>query len=273
MSSYRIASLAYPRQYWADHGDEIIATANELNDDKWSFREARQLASNGLRTRSFEATGGELRQVWIQGLAIFLLAALVPMTGTWLGFIIGFHDANFAGPTWTLALLTATSAGMAFSTRWTVMAPVGVAIAAGLALDESSLVGGLVAGAVLTAPIALLGNGRRIVSPKTLLALTVMSVAISAFDGGTAAFISPNAIGLVGLLLVRFDPRILAAGTWHALTVAAMSGWFLAFPPDDTFFPEPRGLPVMAKVLVVALPVTFIFATIVVRTARTTARP
>jgi len=56
MSSYRITRRAYPTEYWDAHGEEIIDTANEIHDDKWSFRESRQLISNGLRTRSFEAS-------------------------------------------------------------------------------------------------------------------------------------------------------------------------------------------------------------------------
>lgn len=218
MSEYRIVSRFYPTQYWTEHGPEIIATAKELNRNKWSFRESRQLAANGLRTRSFEATGGELRHVWVQGLAIWLLVILLNMSRGWVGQFLSFNGAK--EPTWSSAVVLVALIAMAFSTRWPAILLVASALlTSSFAEDGSPVWLGLVLAAVATMPVAVFGDGRRIASPTVLGLLFVAVTAATSFW-----FISPLLIGpallVLGLAIVRLDARLLAAATIHAATIA-----------------------------------------------------
>jgi len=88
MSRYRIVTQTYPADYWREHGEEIVGTANEMNDDRWSFRESRRLLVAGLQTQGLRATGGSVRQVWISGLTMALLLVVLELaSGTLLGLI------------------------------------------------------------------------------------------------------------------------------------------------------------------------------------------
>lgn len=237
MSNYRIVSQAYPTNYWTAHGDEIITTANELHNDKWSFRESRQLLSNGLRARSFEATAGELKNVWAQGAAIWLFALL-------LQFVIAAISVRLdllpglvmEGSVWGPFVAGLALIAMSISTRWPVLA----LIASALALPT---IEGITRGpfdiafiAVLIVAVGLLakfGGGRRVVSPLGLLAIVAVSLALAVF-----AIFGPGLFMIAGLILgpaiVRLDARLSAATTLMVLysALAMLAGFFT--PADAT---------------------------------------
>ncbi len=64
MTRYGLVSRTYPSGYWERNGDEIRALADEINDGRWSMREAMSLFHTGLRTRARLAVGGTTQGVW-----------------------------------------------------------------------------------------------------------------------------------------------------------------------------------------------------------------
>lgn len=273
MSSYWIARRAYPTDYWAAHGDEIVDTANELHNT-WSFRESRQLVSNGLRTRSFEATGGDVQQVWVQGLTIFLLAVTIPMIGSLVGFTIGLHDVNFAGPDWSLIPVAIGAFAMTFSTRWPVMFPMTAAMATSAILDESSLAIAVPISLFVASIISFLGNGRPVFSPKTFVVLVLATTLTSPFDVGGS--LAPILLLVVGLAIARFDARVLAAFAILSTSILAMAIGFVLFPDTTTTFVDVNsgGRPISIEVLMVGVPLVLacLTGTIVMVTTRRSAR-
>lgn len=269
MSSYRIASRAYPTEYWAEHGGEIVATANELNNDKWSFRESRQLLSNGLRTRSYEATGGELRQVWVQGLAIFLLMTMLQTVTSWAGaYASGVNELAYTMSDWTFVPLAIATLLMAYSTRWPVMLLITTSILVGGATDSGGTIWLGVAVVVLTTfPIALFGDGRRVISPGVLLVAFVVLTASTATWLFGPGLLTP-ALLIGGLALARFDARLLAAATWYGLFVAVLMGVSAIVSNETLTIVSVLGLPVELVIATGALVVAGIFATIVVTSTR-----
>lgn len=274
MSSYRIASLAYPRQYWAEHGDEIIETANELSNDNWSFRESRQLVSNGLRTRSFEATGGDLRQVWVQGLAIFLFVALLQGLSGWLGHVLGLAPDNveIVGPTWMFIALGLATTTFAISTKWPAMLFIAACLFTNALTDAAGPIALTVTVvAMTTIPIATFGNGRRLLSPAALAATLTLATASTGFWFFGPGLLSPLTF-VVGLALVRFDPRLLAAATTYTAFVFTIMTVSVLFPDPNIVVDSVLGFPVELFIGLGALAVTGVLATVVNRSARRTTR-
>ena len=216
MSHYRLVSRAYPADYWEAHGAEIVATANELHDDHWSFRESRQLLANGLRTRSLEATGGSVRQVWISGLTIAVFLIVIQFaTAVVLDFIGVDEFGPLVEPGWTRIGALASLAAMSISTRWPTMLVVAIVLGS---TDSSSsqdwLFTVLIVG--ICGTIAFAGRGRRVMSPIAMLVLLGVLVGSSHlfFVFGPGLLIP--AILIVSVVLVRFDGRLAAATSIYA---------------------------------------------------------
>lgn len=244
MSNYRIVTRSYPTGYWAEHGQEIIATANEIHDGAWSFRESRQLLSNGLRTRSLEATGGELRNVWVEGLKIWLFALLLQFViaalSVWFSLnpdIVAVMEVSPLGPVIAAAALV----GMSVSTRWPVLtlAAMALLVPAIEGTQNPRSIDVVITVFVLFAVgfIARFGSGRRVVSPAALAALLVASLLITRvwiFGPGLLL------IGglLIGLLVVRLDARLVAAtAVMVAFAASGMFARLTSVDPTDTFGP------------------------------------
>ncbi len=272
MSNYRIASLAYPREYWAEHGDEIIATANELNNDSWSFRESRQLVSNGLRTRSFEATGGDLRQVWVQGLAIFLFISLLQGVSGWVGSLIGIKHVEVAGPVWVFVGFAVSLVALSISTRWPVMLLIAMtAIATAIGDSDTPLAMSIIIVAVISIPIAIYGNGRPVMSPRALAAAFVVVTASTSFWFFGPSFLTPVLL-LVGLLVVRFDQRLLAAAATNAAFVVFVMVTAMMFSEPGMSFETVNGFPVELFVAAGAVCAAAVMAAIVTFSTRRSTR-
>lgn len=219
MSNYRIVSRAYPTEYWDEHGGEILATANELNDDRWSFRESRQLASNGLRTRSFEATGGQLRHIWTQGLAIFLFITLLQGTSAWVSSVVGlFDELVVTGPSWMFAGLSVALFALSVSTRWPLMLFVVTTLVAPMVADGVDRLS-LVVLSLMAVLIAAFGNGQRVIPPTATAAVFIASAATTSYSFFGPGLLTP-ALFVVGLIAVRLDQRLLAAAASYAAFVA-----------------------------------------------------
>lgn len=72
---YQLAARSYPTDYRSERGEEIVATALELNDNRFSLREAGALFAGGLRARAQAGLAGDGGSVLVSGLrvGIFLL--------------------------------------------------------------------------------------------------------------------------------------------------------------------------------------------------------
>lgn len=268
MSSYRIASRAYPTEYWAEHGGEIVATANELNNDKWSFRESRQLLSNGLRTRSFEATGGELRQVWVQGLLIFFFTSLLQGVSGWLGYLLGLNFVETAGPWWMFASFGLALATLTISTRWPAMLFIATCmLLIGFTDSGGPILLTIVAVALTTLPIAVFGNGRRLLSPGALIGILTLATASTGFWFFGPGLLSPLLL-IAGLAVVRFDPRLLAAATIYSVFVCVILTASMLFPEPGITVESVNGLPVELVISLGALGLAAVLAAIVTQSTR-----
>lgn len=91
MSNYRIARLAFPAALSKTEADDIVATANELGDGRWSARQSVGLVSYGLRTRGRLATNGRRRRYWAQGIGFGLVALYAAR-----GLMWGLHATGLA---------------------------------------------------------------------------------------------------------------------------------------------------------------------------------
>lgn|GEM_PF-2954589 len=223
MSDYRFVSLSYPGDYWAEHGPEIIETANEVHGDAWSFRESRHLLATGLRTRSLDATGGSIRQTWISGLAIAVFLVLLVGASLSLLELLGFEEfAVVAEP--PLAKIGAIVAviAMSHSTRWPSMAFALATFGAASTLSEPRLdnVIFFLVIAVAVGLVAFAGTGRRVISPTALAVLLAVIVASArwGFFLGSGPFLL--SLVVTGIALVWLDPRFAAAVSIYCLFVA-----------------------------------------------------
>ncbi len=223
MSAYRIVRRAYPTNYWSDHGSEIIETANELNGDSWSFRESRELLSNGLRTRGLEATDRDIRQVWIQGLTIFVFTVLIQMVSALLASELGLlPNLQLTYPRWGTPLVALALVAMTISTRWPVMLAVAAVVGApGLTNTWAVPHGLLLIGLFLaTAIAATQGTGRRVLSPWILLAAITVSLGTIKFFFFGPGLAVPVLL-ILGLATVRLDARLAAVASIHAFFYSA----------------------------------------------------
>jgi hypothetical protein len=105
MSNYRFVTRAFPDDYWARHGEEILETANEIHDDEWSARESRDLLTNGLRTRSLGATQGTASELWTQSAALFVFITLLGGVSAAMASRLGLGNARLLGFSLPLELI------------------------------------------------------------------------------------------------------------------------------------------------------------------------
>lgn len=79
-SRYSLVMRSYPKDYRAEHGDELVDTANELTEG-WSHRQSRALLLAGLRTRARLATNGSARSAVASGVAMALGVTIASSVG------------------------------------------------------------------------------------------------------------------------------------------------------------------------------------------------
>lgn len=234
-SNYSLVMLAYPTSYRDDHGAELVDTANELAEG-WSFRQSRSLLVEGLRTRTRVATEGSPRNALASGVAfavgmlqlIWLESALLEV------FDVGAHG-SFAPPVSQLVLAAVPLVAVTVSTRWpTAMVSI-TSVVAGLVLasrsaDEMFFTSNLarpVVWLVLLMWLAVRTDGPRAFPPAVGAAWLGGAVAVGVT---LSTFALPlfylAAILVIGVLMIRVDPRPSAAATallFHiTLTQAAL---------------------------------------------------
>ena len=70
MATYRWAIRAYPDLYRQEHGEELVATAVEMTESRWSIRQSASFVVEGLTMRAEEAAGGSRSQAWAKGMSL-----------------------------------------------------------------------------------------------------------------------------------------------------------------------------------------------------------
>ncbi len=239
---YRLALRAYPKDYRNEYGDEVVDTANELTDDRWSPRQARSLVASGLRTRARLASAGTSRGLWVDGVGLALILWLLLVSVPILAYAIGITGEVRMLLRPSAPVAVAASLIPAFvltvTTRW----PAAMTItAAGLLAVIADLLQGpvepfgyqfaaitlsrVVVTATLAWWLAVRGDGRRVLSPAA--AASVLAVLMgTAYLAGTPESAWAYAMVLlglpaVGLTLVTLDPRPVIAATtiWLILAV------------------------------------------------------
>ena len=223
---YALVMRAYPKPYRREHGAELLATASEL-DDGWSFRQARSLLVEGLRTRARIATNGSPQAAWAQGVAFALGFLLLSTTGFESARLIGFQMNGFevlATPSPIASILAGlASIAVSISTRW----PTAVLAIAAMTLQFVSLAQAEVVGlnllwsaSTLALSVALFcwlaacTDGPRAFSPMVAVLLLGTHVsALVVFGIFFAPTLMALALLLTGLALAVIDPRPLVAAT------------------------------------------------------------
>ena len=79
---YRALLRCYPADYRDAHGDELVDTALELHDGRFSWREAASLAGNGLRQRAISTTHASPAATWRYAARLAVWFSLL----NWLSF-------------------------------------------------------------------------------------------------------------------------------------------------------------------------------------------
>lgn len=239
--SYQISLRAYPHDYRREHGPELVATANEMSPAGWSFRQARSLVVEGLRTRARRAAGPEGHQVWFDGMAFGVAIWYILFASSSLTVLIGVggHSTDPSPPPeLTAAVGMAGLAALTVTSRWptalihTVLAGLLFAAFYESGPPQEIVVAGLVAHLTLIAFawwLALRGPGRRALSPTAAFLLLAAATAI-AWALGSAEATVPAVAAIIGLPLIGFasiaiDPRplIAAATVWLRLVVSFAS--------------------------------------------------
>jgi len=241
---YRLTMLAYPTSYRIDHGDELVETANELSDDRWSFRQARSLVAGGLRTRARLAASGTTTALWTDGVGLALVLWLILRSVPSLAFALGATDNIGAWrpslPT-TIAIAVLPAFVLTLTTRW----PAAVAVtASGLIAAASQFLDGPIdpIGHQLTVLtllqavsvtglawwLAIAGDGKRAIAPITA-GVVLTALVGSAYLAGSPDAVAAHAVILLGLpaagvALAAFDPRPVIAATtvWFILLLTLM---------------------------------------------------
>ena len=234
-SRYRIAIRAYPTSYRCEHGDEIVATANELAPHRWSFRQARSLLFEGLRTRAWQSSNGTSSQLWASGIALafairFLLSAAFGIANL-LG-ATGYITVSILSPWISMTLVLIPLAALTMTTRWpaalaiTTLPIVGLVNSVRLrggTLDDYPITAGLVTWLIVSLITSVLAwwmasraSGRRAISPTTALAMLTVTVSVF-FISDSPQIVTDVvlylALPIIGLLLVTVDPRSLITAT------------------------------------------------------------
>lgn len=245
MSPYRVVMLAYPRSYRRAHGPEIVDTANELADGRWSALQSGALLVEGLRTRARLSTGGAARQAWASGLAFAL--ALSHVVSLALVVMISFDDSvSVVGsrPWRDVLVVGLPLAGLTVTTRWPaallVAAPTVIFLVApqdggAWSLPWSVVVVSQIPPVLIACMIAALGDGRRALSPTRAIGLLALIVGAGLVLSPVAAYDATGwflvlALPVIGLALVAVDPRPLAAASAVGLIRAGSAASALVAP-------------------------------------------
>jgi len=223
---YKLAVRAYPREYLVDHGDELIATACELHNDKVSVREALGLVTGGMRTRARVATTGVGAGTWASGLRLGLLFYYVSQFA-WV--LAPSSRVDIRNPIWLIVPIT-LMAGLTIGTgRWYAFPTTVIACASWARLFAETSANppwwfALTSIAPLATAwwLALNTDGRRACSPLAGIVLSVawwvtVTVAPGYLFGGLIDRVSPGlamlAVALIGLVIINLDPRLFAGAT------------------------------------------------------------
>lgn len=221
MSNYGLVTRAFPADYWTAHGDEILDTANDLHDEQWSARESRSLLAHGLRTRSLAATGGSLRQMWIQCAAFAVTWWILQGTATNTADLLGLLPRNFelVNPLWSVLAGAVTLALTLHSTRWMALVP---PFLVGLSLAHDwprQGVSSFVIISALAVVVAWKGDGRPALGPRIALALAVLHIAGLSI-GIFAMGLLPLLLLPLGLLTMWLEPRVLGVAAVEVLLIS-----------------------------------------------------
>lgn len=243
MTSYRVAMLAYPRPYRRHNGAEIVDTANELADGRWSARQSGALLMEGLRTRARLSTGGSTRQALASGIALGVaLFSLVSLSSF---VLIGLGGPGDLLDSWQplvgLAVGLVPLTVLTVTTRWPAVAaacvPLGIPFLEtrdpySLGINWPVFLLNHVPVVLLVGLVALKGDDRRALSPRLALGLVTLTLGVGWVASPLLAMqITGYAVllmlPLLGLATVWLDPRLLAAGSavgllWVANVAAAL---------------------------------------------------
>ena len=240
MSEYPIVTRAYPPEYWEAYGDELLDTANEMHDDKWSFRESRTLLVHGLRTRSLAATGGSIEQMFVQGAVLYLWLSLAIGLVSNVTIELNLHGNFFSTPDyWRLGIDSALSVLVLFaltrSTRPFVML-ISIAMQLGIFLSPDVLPVSrwfLVLVPVLIATfVAARGDGRPVMLTRTGALFLVLGTIALVVSLNASLFILLG-MAAAGFVLVAIDPRALVCMALWFLEAVIVQLAFSAFGHDD----------------------------------------
>ncbi len=252
---YRLTMLAYPKEYRAEHGGELVETANELADDRWSSRQAASLLAGGLRTRARLAAADTSTGLWTDGVGLALVLWLVLRSVPSLTFALGATGDIGAWrpslPT-TIAIAVFPAFVLTLTTRW----PAALAVtASGLIAATSQFLEGpidpighqMVALTLLQAAsvtglawwLAIVGDGRRAIAPRTA-GLALVALVGSAYLSGSPDAVVAHAVILLGLpvagvALAALDPRPVIAATtvWFILLLTLVPTRLILIPELD----------------------------------------
>jgi len=258
---YRLVMRAYPADYRARRGDEVLDTACQLTKGCWSLRQALSLLWGGLGSRGRAACGNGGVALFAAGVRIGLLLMVAQGVVSAVVFELGatgdVTELSGAGTAWPLM---AVVVAMVFTTRW----PTAVLMtAAWLWVGGSTWTDhqvGLTAMAVsvtvlLTAMawwLALATDGRRAASPRSLALglMAAVGVSLVANDPGLLVVSSVTFGGLllVGLVIVAVDPRLLiAASTMWLLNAVSLTA--LAATPGNRALWMDASLPIGVTII------------------------
>lgn len=232
---YRLAAHSFPEDVRATHGVEIVETAIDFGDGRFSAREAGSLLAQGLRTRARHGLHGDTSGLVISalrlGLFLFFLDSFVAMTADQLFFDMPDSQAWWIATTGIVPAIMLVSTG-----RVTAVVQLGVWIAGWvwLMLDfgADAVVWRFVAASAVilvgTTVVAWRGDGRRVMSPLAGFALCGVALALAWISGpsGHIMFVLTPTSALLTLtiaaaLVSPFDPR-LAAGAACFLSLTAL---------------------------------------------------
>ncbi len=256
-STYSLVMRAYPTSYRAEHGEELVFTANELSDG-WSFRQSRSLLVEGLRTRTRLATNGSPKEAWASGVAFALGFGFLMNVTELLLILVGFGSIDGfliedLPPTWLVLAFALAPIAMMISTRWpTALIVVAVitalqvysfaTVSPSRALISSSLptaiyyISQLFGWAVMAALLIWLAartDGPRAFSPRSGALLTAAAVGLawlvdSPFAPGLVLPLLVFSLLVLGLALITIDPRPLMVVPVLALVWLAPAFWFFS---------------------------------------------
>jgi hypothetical protein len=243
---------AYPADYRADRGEEIIGTLLEATPpgrDWPPSREAVSLAAAGLRARRAanlrQGLAASLRQTAVVGAAAYLaqLPSLAIGAGVWSahrGHFLYLWSHEYQGAFFELAILAIALLAAAWSGRRALVVAVAVAalilaVIATIRTQEWDLMRVLAEFAGPAVPVFLLCARRTERPPARLLWLLFLPVAVASAESlanvPPALFAAPTASTTLlypyasGLSLVT----VIVAVCWLATDVRPLAGLVLAF--------------------------------------------